>query len=185
MIYLQSGGRLGNQFFKYAFARKLQIERNDTLTINFPQLNRTDNTSTWGNQLQYFNVPDDIIFTYDKRRTVFPEGSINQKILFNLNRALRRPFIRNYMVLKYYQNITTKFFNSNGLYLQNKGYTPYSNSKYKNILITGLYECAKYFTGIEEILRHEFSPKQSKMAKNDYLYKIMAEFFLKCENRGA
>jgi hypothetical protein len=182
MIYLQSGGRLGNQFFKYAFARKLQIDRGDTLTINFPQLNRTDNTPTWDNQLQYFNIPKDIIFTYNKKRTIFQNGSVKQKILFNLNRVLRRPFIFNYKILRYYQNITTPFFNTNGLYLQNKGYTPYSNSKYKNILIAGLYESAKYFTGIEYLLRHEFSPKRPKLEKNSHLYKIINENDSVCVN---
>jgi hypothetical protein len=182
MIYLQSGGRLGNQLFKYAFARRLQIDRSDMLTINFPHLNRTDNTSTWDNQLQYFNIPNDIIFTYNKGRTIFPGGSIKQKTLFNLNRALRRPFILNYKMLKYYQKITTPFFNDNGLYLQNKGYTPYLNSKCKNILIAGLYECAKYFSGIEDLLRQEFSPRQPKLEKNNYLYKVINENDSVCLN---
>jgi hypothetical protein len=35
MIYVENSGRLGNQLFRYAFARRMQIERGDVISYRF------------------------------------------------------------------------------------------------------------------------------------------------------
>lgn len=59
MIYLEMYGRLGNQFFRYAAARALQLKYypDEELSINFQQINEAGKSDiSWYNVLSDFNV---------------------------------------------------------------------------------------------------------------------------------
>ncbi len=58
MIYLQMSGRLGNQFFRYAAARALQIKYypDEKIVINYQQ--KVNGDSSFYNMLRDYNVQD-------------------------------------------------------------------------------------------------------------------------------
>lgn len=67
MIYLQMSGRLGNQFFRYAAARALQIKfyPDEKIVINYQQ--KVNGDSSFYNMLRDYNIQD---FEEDKAGSV-------------------------------------------------------------------------------------------------------------------
>lgn len=82
MIYTEMYGRLGNQFFRYAAARALQIKYypEEELIFSFEQINEAGKSDR-----SFFNVLDDFNVTnysvYPKSgKVIFNESSIKQKL---------------------------------------------------------------------------------------------------------
>jgi hypothetical protein len=175
MIYLQSSGRLGNQMFRYAFARQMQIKRGGgegegvVIVMNFKPA--TD--SSFSNQLQYFNITKDISFKYQKLSFFYTHTSLKQKIIYIVYRLLMLRLKQNYKAVSSIRDKITPFINKNGLYLQNIGFTPLSECDSPNILIAGSYESSKYFFNIKDLLYDEFKPIFNPLDKNRNLYAII------------
>jgi hypothetical protein len=177
MIYLKSTGRLGNQLFSYAFARKLQAERgDDTIVMDFGPYaaGESGEPATEGNQIQCFNITPNISFSYHGLRFLDEHLARKQKILFGIYKSLRYIFIRIrklYMVL---QHIFIPIMAKNGFYHE-YSYTFGSLPKCgnKDIVIHGYFECAKYFSSIDSVIRAEFIPKNPPLPENAGLYKII------------
>ena len=83
MIYLEMYGRLGNQLFRYAAARSLQLNYypEEKLIINFNQVYKlSDHDSSFDNYLKHFNVVS--YEEYRKRgKVIFNESSLSQKVV--------------------------------------------------------------------------------------------------------
>ena len=81
MIFVEMYGRLGNQLFRYAVARRLQIEYypNEKLVLSFNQA-RKESDKSFQNTLEDFRVSDFEIYS-KKGKVLFNESNLKQKII--------------------------------------------------------------------------------------------------------
>jgi hypothetical protein len=185
MIFLQMGNEIGigNQFFRYAFARKMQIDlANQSLTVVYPNQKMKDNQLKWTNQLQYFNIQEGIAFIYQDRSIFYTNLTVFQKIFYIAFRLICKPIRWKYKMFKIFQTMITPFVNKQGLYLQEIGYIKNHKCRRKDIVINGIYECSKYFNGIEDILRKELTPRHLPLEKNRSLYDVIEKKESVCIN---
>lgn len=163
-IYVEVAGRLGNQLFQYAFARKLQILTGGNLIFDFKGLglNRSlgqTGKQGWENSLEHFNVaPYEYVDNgnYDKRRIPklqrFMYGracSLKWKLPNELWRArmeaIDHAFLQLFGII--YLEAPNSFAHLRW---------PRHN---RNLFVKGYFESAQYFGDIADILRKEFTPK--------------------------
>lgn len=82
MIYTEMYGRLGNQFFRYAATRALQIKYypHDELVFSFDQIDEAGKVDpSFYNVLEDFNVCNYNVYP-KKGKVIFNESSIQQKL---------------------------------------------------------------------------------------------------------
>lgn len=158
MIYVNMGsGRLGNQFFRYAFARQLQKHNpNETVIYNFDEVHRTLFNSGFRNEnsLLYFK-------TVGIERQDAINYSIPQYIVWKLfNRFYPRG--ASFSKINRYERKWIGLMSFFGLYYLKLGYHSFSLKKpwwVKNLIVNCCAESEKYFDGIGDQLRCEFQPK--------------------------
>jgi hypothetical protein len=153
MIYLNLTGRLGNQLFQYAFARKLQLMRNlsDNLCFSFKEiLCRQKEGEGFEDSLRFFNV---LPYQTCNKNLVMRFGSLHQILLYILHRL-------------YPKCIDKCKLERNGI-LFSQNVDVY---KFKNVFLYGKYENPKYFEDIIDILKDEFTPKEAPRSCNKELY---------------
>ena len=171
MIYIYMDGRLGNQFFRYAFARQLQKHNpNETIIYNFDAIYRQHKKEGDGqeNSLQWFKT-----IGTDHQDSV--NYSIGQYVIWKL---FNRFYPRNgsfYQKDKYERKWLPimKFF---GLYFLNLGYAKFPLKKpwwVKSLIVNGAFECEHYFDGIGEAMKEEFQPKFPLNEANVELLKVI------------
>lgn len=171
MIYLEIAGRLGNQMFRYAFARKLQKELQEKdLVINFNRVDREEGQG-WEDSLKLFKtkyVADHETKSVLKQK----EMSLKQKIIYLYYKTACFLIRKIKKDDKQFQLRNQKMLSKNGLYWLELGYYPYSYNKNKNSFyyVYGCFECSKYFDDIRTELLEEFTPKKSEEEKNKQLY---------------
>lgn len=171
MIYINIGGRLGNQMFQYAFARQLQKHNPaEILIYNFDAVHRDKYKSGFfnENQLEYFHT----VGTENQDAINY---SIPQYIIWKIfNRFYPRG--GNFFMIDKYERRWIKVLEFFGLYYLNLGYYPFRLKKpwwVKDIIVRGSFECDKYFAGCEEELRQHFQPKQPLQEHNKELMDII------------
>ena len=175
MIYVEMYGRLGNQMFRYAFARCVQEQyQNEELNLNFNQMN-SGNTSGngWEDSLKYFNVKEYNLYS-KSGKVILNETNILQKVLCGIYyKGLRKFDIEQkneqYKFSLKYMPIMNYF----GLYWIREGYYNFRNSKFKNKFISGSFEDPRYFNDIRDKLLLEFTPKEPPIKKNLDMYKAI------------
>lgn len=168
MIYVKMIGRVGNQMFYYAIARRIQIENPQYgEIILIPDKKLYDN---WGgNRLIDFRVKAQEI---DQPMQL----SILQKIVEKGFKIIR--LLVGKINIKYYIEMTTKsqpILNQFGIYCMNGEYNVdiYYNKKIKNVYISGAWENPYYFLHIKDYLKKEFVPKNDILEYNKkLLYEI-------------
>lgn len=171
MIYLELKGRLGNQFFRYAFARKMQVERGgkDNLVIGVNNMKNKDFNDGWVDSLSDFNT---VAYTTSDKRLVYHYGTIKQKILatlFYLDLRLLGQNKRDKRIVHARKWINK--LNLNGLIVMIEEYNDYKIPTTDNIIIDGGFQCSKYFDNIRSELIKEFTPKHSLLEENRELHK--------------
>lgn len=155
MIYLVMCGRLGNQLFQYAFARKVQQETGQDLAIDFTAIEQVGN-GEWRNYLADYQFPP---YKIVKKNEYYPV----QRFLYKFFRLIRpkKSLLKQYkfdeLIAKWFSKYGVLFYESDYLYHK----YDFSKIKSKNILIRGWFESEKYFANMEEILRKEFLPKKT------------------------
>lgn len=169
MIYLQMSGRLGNQFFRYAAARALQVRYypDEKIAINYQQ--KVNGDESFYNMLREFNVTD---FIEDNSGTVLA----NHTSL--LQKAICVPYLMGMKKIKTeqmnqqveYEKHWVKLLNKYGIYWFRRGGWEFEKSYQKNKLLSGNFEDPIYFNSIKEILLDEFTPKHAALNKNTDLY---------------
>lgn len=160
-------GRLGNQLFQYAFARKVQQETGQELAIDFTAINQVNNDE-WRNYLEDYQVST---YKVVKKYEYFPV----QRFLYKIFRIIRP---KNNLVKQYkFDEYIAKRFCKYGILFYESDYLchkyDFSEIKTKNILIKGWFESEKYFENMKEILCKEYTPK--KICHNTDLVKKLKE----------
>lgn len=158
-------GRLGNQFFQYAFAKVLQNNRNDNLAICFEKVKKNNNG--WDNDLIHFQI-DDYEITPRLMNVIFAM-SFKQKcaiVYYNFKCSL----IKDPKKLMAFQEKSQKWLNELGLYwIRNGEFTPI-DSKCKNIFVCGHFENYKHYENMHDQFRRLFSSKKDLRESNLALY---------------
>lgn len=170
MIYLELKGRLGNQFFRYAFARMLQIKRgnNEKLVLGLSNMSNKNPNDGWCDSLKDFNV-----ISYDTctQRLVYKYGTFFQKIIDSLFFVDLRLFARN---IRAKRIIAARkwlhFLAKNGLIHMVEEYYDVPLPSTENVIIDGGFQASKYFNEIRPLLLKEFIPKHKLLPENKELY---------------
>lgn len=159
MIGCDITGGLGNQFFRYAFARKLQENRihagiNDELFINGYGV---DTHGSTGSLFDFNLAPHNKVHS---KRMVMEYGSNVQRTLYSLYALYgRTPFSHNNLLREKAHSLLGKY----GIVLSDnpdheKLYLP--QNSVNRVFTHGSFENPSFFQGIEENLKCEFTPPQ-------------------------
>ena len=168
MIYIKMHGRLGNQFFQYAFARTLAEQRQDQITIDFSNIEEEsaiDPYGGWENSLQYYNISKDTVI-----------GSVMYTKMQRLAVLFRKHGFRMYRQfdkgsdneVRFNEQIIDKLANY-GILIAN-GFHEYTDLPLGDLILDGYFECPKYFAAFDTMIRNEFTPKYAVQNKNKVLY---------------
>lgn len=164
MIYIKMHGRLGNQFFQYAYARILAKKRQDTIAIDFTNIESesvSDPRGGWENSLRYYHIE--------------PHTSIG-RVHYTLGQRLAVQFRKHGFRIyrQFNKNIDNKnvfdekiidFLENKGIWIAN-GYHAYKNLPKGNLILDGYFESPKYFVDYADIIREEFVPKNTVSEEN-------------------
>ena len=147
-IYLPLQGRIGNQLFQYALARKLQLEM-----PNYPTIVMDDSDiirCKWENSLKYYDLPNTeyIHESIINKKFAFSEQYFIRKIYRVLTRS--KDYIRKYKIEKR----LNPFFNKNGLFFCENGYIEPHLNIGRPIYIEGYFQSPKYFEDIKEDIQN-------------------------------
>lgn len=157
-IYIPLQGRIGNQLFQYAFARKLQIEMGvgTEIIIDDSDILRCK----WENSLQYYALPN---VRYVHNGILLRRENFKQYLL----RKVYRLFTRKKDYVKKYRNEfrIQPFLNRHGLFICENGYIePHINLK-KPVYLEGYFQSEKYFELIKDDLFRLFDGNQFELLK--------------------
>ena len=168
-IHLILSGRLGNQLFRYAFARALQVKfyPDYIIDININEFTENkNNDETFSNGLKDFNIQE---VNYNSEP---PRKFINffQRCLLSFRHRIIEKIFRG----KSFIYVDTKFvqpiLNKAGVYMPNhalpSGYVKPRRSPLKNLYCQAYFENPKYFDGIRNILLEEFTPRHDVLTHN-------------------
>lgn len=168
MIYVTMGGRLGNQFFRYAYARQIMHERGDKdeLVIDFKPVLRQHGADDDGfeDSLRHFNT---VSYSTCNRELVFAKGSIIQSLAyFMFLLSCKTGFLRNIS--------WTKILDIVGIVVRNNQYISLDHIREtKNIFVKGPCMLPSDFQDIKEQLRKEFTPIEPPLSRNAELYDVI------------
>lgn len=149
MIYLAIEGRLGNQFFQYAFARSLQKKTGEQLVIDYTVPERVG-CNGYEESLKYYNVVD-----YTKTY-----GDLRDRRVYIIYKVFRKLKPKN-LYLKYiYERIFSPLLNIFGIfYIENDHkYIKQRILRNKFKYVKGWFESPKYFEEIDDIIKNELTP---------------------------
>lgn len=168
MIYVEMLGRMGNQMFSYAHARRIQMKFPDQkIGLDFSNFREED--ETWINYLQYMNCG---------KNTVTAHRSLNiiQKLVLRFFYQARSKNTRGggYCSVYEIERKWGKILDLFDLYIFTNGYFPFQyKGTFKNKLLVGFFESDKYFADIKEILKREF--QVTGFEDNEYVMSIAKE----------
>lgn len=173
MIYVEMHGRLGNQMFQYAAARKLQEETGQKLMFNFKKVigANTEGTIGWEDSLKDFRVNEYEVVEHCNN--LFEKISIVKQLVCMLYAVSYKPFMKNINNWYKYQIKWCPLLDKLGIRWIANGYFDFKNNKERDILLNGSFESPQYFDGIRDILLTEFQPKKELLKQNLELYKII------------
>ena len=170
MIAIEMKGRLGNQMFRYACARKLQIDRGggDELVLGFSSMRGLDPAQGWKDSLQDFNTAP---YRSSDRKIAYSEGSMAQSLALKAYyfdaKVLRKTQDR-LLFLSRQQQWAPLFTRLGMVVSDNNDFLPDLSSK-KDIILDGLFENTRFFDSIRPRLLEEFTPKHSPLPANAQL----------------
>lgn len=167
MVFVEMGGRCGNQFFHYAVARYIQIKTNDTnLVLNYnPVWNQNREKEGWYDVLtEYKTVPYSY---YSKHGTVLKnETNLVQKIMVgikSLQISLNKNKSRQVRAEK--NAVGQRALNFTGVYWVREGVNKVEVYPRKKSIVTGPCE-ASFIYEIQSILQTELVPRNDVLPQN-------------------
>ena len=142
MVTVLLSGGLGNQMFQYAAAKALAVRLNVPLYLDTYTLTKKSQATARSFELDIFNL--NACFS----------SSLKSKFLFKI-----RPFVQKHH----------SFFTRWGFFTDTYAilYQPAFESLKGNITLSGYFQNEKYFEGIKEIIRKDFSFKAALSNKNE------------------
>ena len=177
MIYVEMNGRLGNQMFRYAFARWLQWrsgrkdgEDGNVLVLDFTRIEAEGKQSDmpgWEDSLAHFKTvpyrhweengkPIDRIIGFSERLVL--GFIVAGDRIFGRGDAVRRLQWRKKFL---------PWMNRHGLYILFVGYDyDFIPCRRENQFVNGPFECARYSEEIRPFLLKEFEPRYPVLEKN-------------------
>ena len=168
MILSYITGRLGNQFFEYAYARSLLFKRGnrERLIFNFSMVKAAGQSKDgFDDNLRYFNV---ISYTELDKDIIFNKGSLLQVFIYILFKLDQKIFG---IIKKKWFKLFRRFGIIFQDYLDNISNQIIPNTK--NVFCYGKYENPKYFDEIRPIILKEFTPCMPPLESNNQLYSII------------
>lgn len=178
MIYIEQGGRHGNQFFHYAVARYIQIKiggEENKLVMNYNNVfkkNRRD--EGWKDCLEDFQTVE--YSYYDGNGTVLKEmTNVLQKIFIGfkaLHIKLNKSKSRQIQANK--AKIGQKLLNFLGVYWIREGVNKVWTYPRKKIIVTGPCEVS-FIYEIQKELQNEIVPKKDVLPENKKLLEEICE----------
>ncbi|MBM7635984.1 alpha-1,2-fucosyltransferase [Streptococcus saliviloxodontae] len=177
MIYTELYGRLGNQMFRYAMARYLQLTHypSDEICLSYNQIDEAGKIDpTFYHSLEDFNISHTI--TYQKSgKVIFNESSIIQKLLVIPYYLGLRKFSPEQMIeLVEYETKWTNLLEKNGVYWYRRNLPKSIPSGAKNKFVSGNFESPIFIDTIRKELLSEFTPKFDLLEKNRDLFEIIS-----------
>lgn len=149
MIYVEILGRMGNQMFSYAMARKLQ-SKDPKQNIAFDFSNFEFNDDTWINYMEFFKCSNNVCV--EKRKLNLVQRSVLHMYYKKRHRVNTWKDVK--ALEDRYSNILEIF----GIYMYTIGYHQFRyKSMFKNKLVMGFYESPRFFDSIKDIIREDFS----------------------------
>lgn len=161
-------GRLGNQLFQYATARKIQLLNNDD-SLNF-DFTKYVESKGFEDELKYFNVKP-----YSTNSIRIGIWNYIIIVIVRIIKRLIRFFDKNNYYLKRYnyENKINKFLIKHGIYWKEDGKINILPTNKKNKLLIGHFECKDNFDDIRNVLLDELEPKEDILEKNKKLYNMI------------
>ena len=173
MIGVYFSGRLGNQFFRYAYARTLLETRggDEQLVFNFRRVSG-NSAEGFEDSLKHFNVKK---YDTDNSSLVIKHGNTYQKLLYIYARVAEKIARMLHLKIDVYAKLRQSLA-KNGIIILGSGdnnveIPPIEGEK---IFINGFFENKKYFDNIRQILLEEFTPKRPPLQSNAQLYDIIS-----------
>jgi hypothetical protein len=147
-------GNIGNQMFIYAFARRLQLEYKQDLTLDLSGLKRGYYSANY--KLDCLNIPDDINYDIKKldfwSRQKYRVTSHIYHIEYGVIQRLRADLIVPLSVCK-------RWFRRGCFYNVNRPFFDYPHSNRKNLFAYGYFQSEKYFEKYKDIISKELRVK--------------------------
>lgn len=174
MLGCSISGGLGNQFFRYAFARKILYNRKaggvqDRFIINDFAI---DHHGSSGSLFDFNIVPHEEVST---KRLVMAYGTRIQQVLYMAYAAYSRT---NILSQKWGGYLLRKSMGKNGIIVSvhpdsETLFLPHDDIS--RVFVHGNFENPAYFSGIEEILKDEFVPKAGIIDYNKPLFDVIKQ----------
>lgn len=155
MIYLILEGRIGNQLFMYAHARKLQEQNpGQEIVIDDVMVSKLG----YEDLLPSYKL-DDVRYVHD-RKMLHSGPMLGRYLVYMLYRLIRKPlcYQKRFELEKKWAPRLTKW----GLRLCENGYIEFPQRFEGDMLVAGYYQSDKYFRGIESELRDKLSLKDDQ-----------------------
>ena len=174
MIYIDMNGRCGNQFFQYAFAKKLSIlNSNMPMTIDFFHVDRwrkKTGFSDYSDQLKFFNITPftELIETGDTLAKYGSAKDNKRRRDYGKARTLSKK-----TGLPIFANLWQASMQKHGIYRDDQYKIKPRKCDGENIFIKGYFEDPAYFDDMKDVLYAEFTPKNPPKEKNKELYDII------------
>lgn len=154
MITVHMMGNIGNQMFIYAFARRLQLEYNQELTIDLSGLKRGYYTANY--KLDSLNIPESI--NYDLKKLSLwnrLKYRITSKI-FHIEYGIIQKMKKDLIVPL---SVCRRWFNRGCFYNVNRPFYEYPHSNRNNLFAYGYFQSEKYFAQYKDIICNELRVK--------------------------
>lgn len=167
MIYVLLKGRIGNQLFMYALARKISIETGQEIIFNDAAVRK----KKWENSLMQYNIKNVKYEHKDDILISIKNGILKQFLMYKVYHFLLRG--KDFRKIEKIENKIKHIYNKNGIIACQNGYKDYSVNNSKNIVLDGYFQSDKYFKEIRKELLGELKISEALLQKYPNYDKIV------------
>lgn len=155
MIIVNTHGRMGNQYFQYAFARNLQEKIKEKYKIN-------------NEIVMNFDVEGDMLSHTKAEFTIKNiKPYLIQRLIIILNRYISYLFFQNEALKIKYSKFVQPFLNFCGIYYSTVGFVKYKIYKRKYYILDGYFQAEQYFINYKNQIKKELQNKKENISKRE------------------